>query len=218
MTALVRVPDRSGSHIQRLLDAGADGLLVPQVSDADGSEAVRRPDDPPTAGHAGHRRHVARRPLGAHRPGRLPRPRSRTRSEAVQLEDVEALAQMDEILDVANLTAVFLGTGDLSLSSGLPPSAPELQDLTDKLLAATAARGLPCGTAVGRCGGGACGRGARVLVRDGQQRRHACSGARQPSWAARCGRAFPRRHADDTHRLRPDRAERHATPVGPPQA
>ena len=37
----------------------------------------------------------------------------------MQLEDVGALAQMDEILDVANLNAVFLGTGDLSLSSGL---------------------------------------------------------------------------------------------------
>ena len=67
----------------------------------------------------------------------------------MQLEDVGALAQMDEILDVANLNAVFLGTGDLSLSSGLPASAPELQGLADKLLAATAARGLPCGTAVG---------------------------------------------------------------------
>ena len=39
MTVLVRVPDRSGSHTQRLLDAGADGLLVPQVSDA--AEAKR---------------------------------------------------------------------------------------------------------------------------------------------------------------------------------
>jgi len=32
MAALVRVPDRSGSHVQRVLDAGADGILVPQVS------------------------------------------------------------------------------------------------------------------------------------------------------------------------------------------
>ena len=41
MAAIVRVPDRSGSHTQRLLDAGADGLLVPQVSTAEGSEASR---------------------------------------------------------------------------------------------------------------------------------------------------------------------------------
>ena len=34
MGALVRVPDRSDSHLQRLLDSGADGILVPRVTDA----------------------------------------------------------------------------------------------------------------------------------------------------------------------------------------
>jgi len=151
MTALVRVPDRSGSHTQRLLDAGADGLLVPQVSDA--AEAKRCVDQmihPPQG---------TRGAGGTSRAGRwgltgqadyLARGQDTIRG--VQIEDVGALAQMDEILDVANLNAVFLGTGDLSLSSGLPASAPELQGLTDKLLAATAARGLPCGTAVGDVG------------------------------------------------------------------
>jgi len=32
MAALVRVPDRSGSHTQRVLHAGADRILVPQIS------------------------------------------------------------------------------------------------------------------------------------------------------------------------------------------
>ncbi len=148
MTALVRVPDRSGSHTQRLLDAGADGLLVPQVSDA--AEAQRSVDlmvHPPQG---------TRGSGGTSRAGRwgltgqadyLARGQQTIRG--VQLEDVEALAQMDAILDIPNLNAVFLGAGDLSLSSGLPPTAPELQTWTDKLLAATAARGLPCGTAVG---------------------------------------------------------------------
>ena len=31
MHVLVRVPDRSGSHIQRMLDSGVDGILVPRV-------------------------------------------------------------------------------------------------------------------------------------------------------------------------------------------
>src|SRR5262249_28855014 len=148
MTALVRVPDRSGSHTQRLLDAGANGLLVPQVADAEMTKrCVDQMVHPPQG---------TRGAGGTSRAGRwgltgqadyLARGQDTIRG--VQLEDVEALAQMDEILEVDNLTAVFLGTGDLSLSSGLPPNAPELQSLTDKLLAATAARGLPCGTAVG---------------------------------------------------------------------
>ena len=148
MTALVRVPDRSGSHTQRLLDAGADGLLVPQVSDA--ADAKRNVDlmvHPPkgTRGAGGTSR-AGRWGLAA-QADYLGRGVETIRG--VQLEDVGALERMDEILDIANLTAVFLGTGDLSLSSGLAPNAAELQGLTDKLLAATNARGLPCGTAVG---------------------------------------------------------------------
>ena len=151
MTALVRVPDRSGSHTQRLLDAGADGLLVPQVSDA--AEAKRCVDQmvhPPqgTRG-AGSTSRAGRWGLTG-QADYLARGQETIRG--VQLEDVAALTQMDEILAVANLNAVFLGTGDLSLSSGLPASAPELQGLIDKLLEATTARGLPCGTAVGDVG------------------------------------------------------------------
>ena len=43
LAALVRVPDRSGSHLQRLLDAGADGILVPQVA-ARRKPTIGRPD------------------------------------------------------------------------------------------------------------------------------------------------------------------------------
>ena len=170
MTALVRVPDRSGSHTQRLLDAGADGLLVPQVSDA--AEAQRCVDlmvHPP---------HGTRGSGGTSRAGRwgltgqadyLGRGQQTVRG--VQLEDVEALAQMDAILDVPNLNAVFLGTGDLSLSSGLPPTAPDLQALTDKLLAATACPRAAVRDRGRRRGCRACSGSARVLLRDGEQRR-----------------------------------------------
>ncbi len=39
MAALVRLPDQSGSEVQRLLDGGADGLLVPRI---DSIETARR--------------------------------------------------------------------------------------------------------------------------------------------------------------------------------
>lgn len=42
LTVLARVPDRSGSHVQRLLDAGFDGLLTPQISDEQEAAAVMR--------------------------------------------------------------------------------------------------------------------------------------------------------------------------------
>ncbi len=60
---------------------------------------------------------------------------------------------MEHILDTPGLNAVFLGMGDLSMSTGLPATSPELQGLADRLLAAANARGLPCGTAVGDANG-----------------------------------------------------------------
>jgi 2-dehydro-3-deoxyglucarate aldolase/4-hydroxy-2-oxoheptanedioate aldolase len=148
MTALVRVPDRTGSHVQRLLDAGADGILVPQVSSA---EEARRCVGQMVFAPQGRRGQGSTSRAGQW--GLRAAPDYLATGDqivrAVQLEDRSALEVMDDILDAPGLNAVFLGMGDLTLSSGLPASAPELQALTDKLLAATSARGLACGTAVG---------------------------------------------------------------------
>lgn len=67
---------------------------------------------------------------------------------AVQLEDRGALAAIDEILAVPHLNGVFLGMGDLQLSSGLPAADPALQSLVDGLLDAARQRSIPVGTAV----------------------------------------------------------------------
>jgi 2-dehydro-3-deoxyglucarate aldolase/4-hydroxy-2-oxoheptanedioate aldolase len=148
MAVLVRVPDRTGSHIQRLLDMGVDGILVPQVSSAD---EARRVVGQLVFAPAGQRGSGSTSRAGrwglASTADYLGRGNDVVRG--IQLEDRDALAEMDAILETPGLSAVFLGTGDLSLSSGLPASAPELQDLTDKLLAATRERDLPCGSAGG---------------------------------------------------------------------
>jgi 2-dehydro-3-deoxyglucarate aldolase/4-hydroxy-2-oxoheptanedioate aldolase len=67
---------------------------------------------------------------------------------AVQLEERAAIEAVDEILAVPGLNGVFLGLGDLQLSSGLPESDPSIQKLVDTLLTAAAAHGVPAGTAV----------------------------------------------------------------------
>ena len=51
----------------------------------------------------------------------------------VQVEDQGGLRVIDEILAVEGLSALFIGTGDLSLSSGLPASHPD----NDALIAGT---------------------------------------------------------------------------------
>ena len=149
MGALVRVPDRSDSHLQRLLDSGADGILVPRVTDAATCRAsVDAMRFSPTGA----------RGLGStSRAGRWGLDTSATYVEhgtggivrGVQVEDQGGLRVIDEILAVEGLSALFIGTGDLSLSSGLPATHPDNAALIDSTLELCRARGIPCGTAVG---------------------------------------------------------------------
>jgi 2-dehydro-3-deoxyglucarate aldolase/4-hydroxy-2-oxoheptanedioate aldolase len=147
VTALVRVPDRSGSHYQRLLDAGADGILVPHVrSGADAAEAVAAMTFPPegTRGmgltsRAGSWGRASRNDYVA-RGGEVFR--------AAQLEDVEALDDAEAILATPGLSGAFIGMGDLQLSTGLTADAPELSSRVARVLELAEAVGIPVGTAV----------------------------------------------------------------------
>lgn len=147
--ALVRVPDQASNDFQRLLDCGADGLLVPRVRDA--AEA-RRAVGRMVFGPRGERG------LGitsrAGRWGTVPLPDYLRHGDeqvmrCVQLEDRQVLADPGAVLDVDGVDAAFIGMGDLSMTTGLPANHPELQALVDRLLAACSERGLPCGAAAG---------------------------------------------------------------------
>ena len=149
MGALVRVPDRSDSHLQRLLDSGADGILVPRVTNA---ATCRASVDAMRFSPTGLRGSGS-----TSRAGRWGLDTSANYVEhgtdgivrGVQVEDQGGLRVIDEILAVDGLSALFIGTGDLSLSSGLPATHPDNAALIDSTLDRCRARAIPCGTAVG---------------------------------------------------------------------
>ncbi|MEN9888255.1 MAG: hypothetical protein RL559_292 [Pseudomonadota bacterium] len=149
MRALVRLPDSQGTYVQRILDSGADGVLVPRVRDA--QEARQLMDGMLFSP-------VGSRGLGitsrAGHWGLKPTPQyveegNKQVFRGVQLEDPSALRDVAQILDVPGVNAAFVGPGDLALSSGKPATHPDNATLIDALLATTRARGVPCGTAVG---------------------------------------------------------------------
>jgi 2-dehydro-3-deoxyglucarate aldolase/4-hydroxy-2-oxoheptanedioate aldolase len=149
MGALVRVPDRSESHLQRILDVGADGILVPRVTDAAMCRQVvdgMRFSPVGLRGMGGTSR--AGR-WGLDPAGEYIRRGSDEVVRGVQLEDRGALAAIDDILAVDGVNAVFIGLGDLGLSSGAPANDPENDRLVGNTLERCRAAGVPCGTAVG---------------------------------------------------------------------
>ena len=117
-TSVVRVTTNAPELILRALDAGAGGVLVPQVNTAvEAAAAVRAARYAPQGerGLAG----VVR----AARYGFIPMPQYLTGSNSekliiTQVEHVEALKNLDSILAVEGLDGIFVGPADLSQSMG----------------------------------------------------------------------------------------------------
>ncbi|WP_305096777.1 HpcH/HpaI aldolase family protein [Croceibacterium aestuarii] len=148
MVALVRLPDHLGTTIQPLLDGGADGLLVPRIDDLATAAAITRRMVFAPQGERG---------LGAtSRAGRwglAPTSDYIERGNAalrmLQLEDWASLERAADFAALEDVGGIFIGHGDLFLSSGKPPSDPAVKTLTASVLAATRDAGVLSGVAVG---------------------------------------------------------------------
>lgn len=149
MAALVRLPDQLGTSVQPLLDAGADGLLVPRVTSLEAAAAITARMVFGPAGERG---------LGfTSRAGRwslMPLPEYLERGDKqclrmIQLEDWATLDAAAQFAAVAHVNGIFVGLGDLFLSSGKPANAPEVQALVARVLAAAKQAGILSGIAAG---------------------------------------------------------------------
>jgi 4-hydroxy-2-oxoheptanedioate aldolase len=105
---LVRVPSNDPALIGKVLDAGAHGVMCPQIEDRDAAEAF-----------VGATRHP---PDGVRSFGPMREP-ARGGVEALtvaQIESVEALDRADEIAATPGLDMLFIGPADMSISAGGP--------------------------------------------------------------------------------------------------
>jgi len=144
---LVRVPDHGPSVIQRVLDAGAAGVVVPHVDTVEQARAVVRATCFPPRGDRGSG--------GTSRAGRwglLPRADYLEYGNeqalcVVQLESEVAIRNTREILALDGIGAAFVGPADLSMSMGVAAGSDEVDRLVTSALAAAAAAGVPIGTA-----------------------------------------------------------------------
>jgi len=149
MAALVRLPDHAGSAIQPLLDGGADGLLVPRVTDLDVARALTRRM---VFSPRGERGLGLTSRAGKWGLGSIPDYVARGDSQClrmVQLEDWATLEATADFAALEDVNGIFIGHGDLFLSSGKPPGNPDVQALTARMLEATRSAGVFSGVAAG---------------------------------------------------------------------
>ncbi|MFC1879298.1 HpcH/HpaI aldolase/citrate lyase family protein [Chloroflexota bacterium] len=145
---LVRTPWNDFVAIKRILDAGAQGVLVPYVNTrAEAEEAVKACKYPPEGirGVAGSPRAPG---YGQNIGNYLQRANDQI-FIMIAVETPEAVSNLGEILEVDGLDGIFIGPMDLASSMGYfgDPSQPEVQDTilqietkvnaTEKVLATT---------------------------------------------------------------------------------
>ena len=115
-TPIVRVPWNEPGIIGKSLDAGAHGVIVPMVNTRAQAEAVVRsaryaPDGARSWGPVmAGMRHDDHRTWAAETIAVIP-----------MIETAEAIANLDEILSVSGVDAIYVGPADLGVSLGLEP-------------------------------------------------------------------------------------------------
>ncbi|MDB5452134.1 MAG: 4-hydroxy-2-oxovalerate aldolase, partial [Caulobacteraceae bacterium] len=145
LTLLVRIPDHNATFVGQVLDMGFDGVLAPHVASPEAAthlveaalfEAGKRGFSPSTrAGqYGGVEANAYRRAADA------------AVSVWGQIEDAEALPQLDAIAAVDRLDCLFLGRADLAGSLGVDSIGDER---VQQAVRATAVAGAGQGKAVG---------------------------------------------------------------------
>lgn len=143
VATFIRVPDKAETTLKRFLDAGPDGLIVPQVSSVAEVHSIAK---------AALYSPRGQRSVGVARAHDYGATLTRALHEqnyclAVQIETVEGVAASRDIVREPAVDAVIVGPYDLSGSCGLPGDimCAQVQEGIEQVLDACKSVGKPCG-------------------------------------------------------------------------
>lgn len=117
-TPLVRTDELSRSKIQRILDAGAAGIMFPQIRQAAIADEVCRMMYYPPKGTRGMAKMVRATGFGKNAAEYI-HTLENNLIGVVQIETPDALEQVDRIASLDAVDVLFVGPSDLSLSLGV---------------------------------------------------------------------------------------------------
>lgn len=142
MPPLVRIADHGYGDVQRILDAGAAGILVPHVSTREAAEQVIRQMMHPPHGTRGAGGGMRQAGFGLSAEWRDRYGNLDDVMRIPMIEEKLAVDNIEDILKVDGLSAIFIGPGDLSMSMGLKPSDPQVQEAVQTAFKAAKAAGV----------------------------------------------------------------------------
>jgi 2-dehydro-3-deoxyglucarate aldolase len=142
---IVRVHTNDPTHIKRVLDIGAGGVLVPQLTSAAEVEAAIAACRYPPTGIRGAG------PRRASRFGHVPNYFATANDQVivlVMLEMVGAVNELDAILKLPGVDGLVIGPTDLAMGMGLQGNFghPAVQQAVEAVCVKARAAGIPFGT------------------------------------------------------------------------
>lgn len=143
VAGIVRVPDSRPSGIQHVLDAGATGVLVPHVSTVEIAQEIAA-----ACRYRGGKRGFANTTRAGDFGGRGYREHKDAQDAQItcvaMIEDLDVLKEIDRIVRVPGLDAIFIGRGDLTAALDAPAmNSPETMKVVEPIMAAARAADLP---------------------------------------------------------------------------
>lgn len=148
---IIRVPGVSREYITKVLDMGADGILVPMVNTAEQAREIVRYAKYTPLGARGISTTRAHTGYGVSDLNAYLAAANRRVNVCVQIETREAVAHAEEIAAVPGIDSLFIGPNDLAADYGLPgqvTSAPVLEAVT-RVSGTAAGAGKPSGIITG---------------------------------------------------------------------
>lgn len=150
--SLVRVPYNRPEYIRRALDSGADGVQVPLVNTANDARVAISSATFPLTGERGvaFLTRAARYGMEPDRATYFDRA-NENRVVSLHIETVEAVRNLDAILDVGGADVYFIGPGDLAVSMGYArdPNTAEVVACIERCIRHISERGFIAGTFCG---------------------------------------------------------------------
>lgn len=150
ITSLVRVPEPNPSHIMRAVDAGAEGVQIPQVETAAMARTVSQAAKYFPEGKRGLCSYVRAAGYSAIPPDRHMATSNDEVLTVIHIEGEAAASQIGDIMEIPGIDVIFLGPWDLSQSLGVPGKTkdPQVIQVMERVIEACKRKGIISGTFV----------------------------------------------------------------------
>jgi 4-hydroxy-2-oxoheptanedioate aldolase len=150
ISSLVRVAEPNPSHIMRSIDAGAEGVQIPQVESAETAGLVSRAARYFPQGNRGLCSFVRAARYSAVPPDEHMATSNREVLTVIHIEGERAVREVEAIIETPGIDVLFLGPWDLSQSLGVPGKTgdPRVIELMEKVIALCRKKGVISGTFV----------------------------------------------------------------------